>query len=332
MTTQRKLRAGILGAARIAPAALIAPARASNAVSVEAVAARDTGRAEEFARVHSIARVLPGYMALVSDPDIDLVYNALPISEHARWSEAALRCGKHVLCEKPLAMNANEAQRILDASSADARLIEAFHCRYHPAYETLSQWLQEPRCGAVTSISAHFNVGIADDGSDIRYRPELGGGAMMDLGCYPLMWALFVMGVEPVAVEASARMTASGVDESMHATLHFDSGARADLSCSMAAQESFANQLSVMSEHTRIDFDNPLLPQDGRLARRVANQVDVATLDSATTYEHQLASVAAALLNNTALPTEGDALIRQQRTLDRIYEAAGLSALRYRRI
>ncbi|MFK7887855.1 MAG: Gfo/Idh/MocA family protein [Gammaproteobacteria bacterium] len=330
IAAESPLRVGILGAAQIVPAALIEPASELSMVTIAAIAARDPARAAQFAAEHLIPRVADDYAQLVADPAIDLIYNALPISEHARWSEAALRAGKHVLCEKPLAMNRDEVQRMLQAASPQARLIEAFHCRYHPAYDTLLDWLRDPAAGAVVSISAHFNVGITDDGSNIRYRPALGGGAMMDLGCYPVLWALLAAGAEPAEVEASAVMTASGVDESMHATLHFEQGAKAHLSCSMDPRESFTNALRIATDHSHIEFDNPLLPQQGRLMRRLGEHEESVKIDSGSTYAHQLERVARALIHSEPLPTESEALLVQQRTLDRIYAAADLTHLRYR--
>lgn len=127
------LRIGVLGAARIAPMALIGPAKRSAEVVVAAVAARENLRAAAFASKHGIARVHDNYEALVADPDLDAIYNPLPNSLHGRWTRAALAAGKHVLCEKPFAANAAEAREVADlAATSDRVVMEAFHYRYHP--------------------------------------------------------------------------------------------------------------------------------------------------------------------------------------------------------
>ncbi|BAW08435.1 Gfo/Idh/MocA family oxidoreductase [Nocardia seriolae] len=133
MSDTVQLRIGILGAANIAPNALIGPARRSPEVVVAAVAARDRARAEEFARRHGIERVYGGYEELVAAPDLDAVYIPLPNGLHGRWIRAALAVGKHVLCEKPFTANAAEAREIAELANASDRVVmEAFHYRYHP--------------------------------------------------------------------------------------------------------------------------------------------------------------------------------------------------------
>src|SRR3954468_11300116 len=127
------LRIGVLGAARITPTALVRPAGRVPDVVVSAVAARDPLRAKAFADKHSIPRVVPDYAALVADPDVDAIYNPLPNGLHAQWTERALAAGKHVLCEKPFAANADEARRVLAAQEGTGLVVlEAFHYRYHP--------------------------------------------------------------------------------------------------------------------------------------------------------------------------------------------------------
>src|SRR5260370_3942500 len=133
MATKRPLRFGILGAARIAPEALIKPAQKSADAEVVAIAARDPARAREFADAHKIPRVLATYEDLINDPELDAIYNPLPNSLHCEWTIAALRAGKHVLCEKPLASNAEEAARMTQAANETGKILgEAFHYRYHP--------------------------------------------------------------------------------------------------------------------------------------------------------------------------------------------------------
>ncbi len=328
MSALDPVRIGCLGAARIAPAALVYPAHVRGDVELIAVAARDEARATAFAAQHGFAEALPDYDSVVSHPDIDLIYNPLPIDAHAPWTLKALEAGKHVLCEKPFAMNANEARAMIDAATRNGRrVIEAFHHRYHPAFQTMLDWIDDGRIGAVKEIDAVFNVAISDKaGAEIRHQPVRGGGAFMDLGCYPLSWALSVVDAAPVAVDASATLTPRGVDEAMTARLQFASGAAARLSASMAMDKNFESRLTVTGESDVIEFVNPVQPHRGASLRLKSGEgVPVARL---STYTYQLGAVVDALSSGEELPTEGAATLRQQETIDAIYAAAGLSHLR----
>lgn len=205
------LRIGILGAAGIAPAAVIRPARRRTVVEVVAVASRRAASARQFAESHRIDRFYSDHFALLSDPGIDLIYNALPPSEHARWSIAALKAGKHVLCEKPFAMNADEAAQMLEAAqSTGNRLIEAFHDRYHPLSAELDAVKASGALGEILSLQADFSTSNPFDPASLRHDPRLGGGSLMDLGCYPVHWVRAFMNEEPKVVRASGSLNPPG--------------------------------------------------------------------------------------------------------------------------
>src|SRR5512143_3841429 len=157
--TDTPLRIGILGAARIAPMALVRPARQVPEAAILAVAARDPVRAQKFAHTHGIARVHPSYDALLADPEIDAVYNPLPNSLHCEWTIRALEAGKHVLCEKPLASNAAEAERMAAVAQQTGRvLVEAFHWRYHPLAARMRAILDSGELGTLRHIETHFCI------------------------------------------------------------------------------------------------------------------------------------------------------------------------------
>jgi predicted dehydrogenase len=319
---------GLLGAARITAKALVHPARVTPQCRLVAVAARDQGRAEAYASKHDVAEVLASYEEVISAPSVDLVYNPLPINLHAEWTIKALQAGKHVLCEKPFAMNMEEAKAMLAAAEMSGkRLIEAFHYRYHPAFETCLAWLASDEIGEVREIHAAFDVHIKDNGTEIRHRVETGGGAMMDLGCYPLHWALTIMGEAPIATDASATLTPSGVDETLSANLTFASGAHAHLTTNMAAGTPFRADLKLIGTKGEIEFINPLTPHQGARLRASAGRE--AEISPISTYTYQLASVLRAIQLGTSLPTEGSMILRQQQALDEVYSAAGLRHLRY---
>jgi len=322
---------GILGAARIADKAVIDPARVVPQCQITALAARDRARAEAFAAKHRIGSVLDTYDQVIASDAVDLVYNPLPINLHAEWTIKALEAGKHVLCEKPFAMNVDEARAMLEAAKKSGkRLIEAFHYRYHPAFETCLAWLAADEIGTLKEIHAVFDVEIKDNGTEIRHRVETGGGAMMDLGCYPLQWALATTGEAPSEVSASAKLTAVGVDQSLKADLTFPSGVVAHLQTDMGPGARFKAEMKLVGTTGEIDFINPLAPHHsfvpGRLTSSTGRDAEISKI---STYAYQLASVVRAIQLDTPLPTEGEMILRQQQALDEIYTAAGLRHLRY---
>jgi predicted dehydrogenase len=328
------LRIGILGAARVATYALLAPARLVPRVRVTAIAARDVARARSFAATHDIPRVEADYDALVASAEVDAVYVALPAALHATWTERALAKGKHVLCEKPFASNAGEAERMVRvAIDRGLVLVEAFHWRYHPLADRIGTLVAQGEIGALRSIDAGFEVGV--EPSDIRYDLALGGGALMDLGCYPVQWARFVVacqdGVEPLeALPAVARAEAvegpRGVDVAMTADLGFRGDVRATIHCSMAEGLPYRSWLHARGERGELRVDNPLAPQLGHSVRvEGATGAWTEEVAGGASHTHQLERFAAAALDTAPMPTGGADAIATMRVIDAIYRAAGLS-------
>ena len=229
----RPLRLGILGAANIARAftAGVAP---SKVVTVAAVASRDAGKAEAFARECGIPRSIGSYEALLADPEIDAIYNPLPNSLHAEWSIRALEAGKHVLCEKPLAMNVGEVRAMFAAAAKAGRhLVEAYPYRAQPQTLKLRELLAEGAIGKVRLIRSSFGVAFSDP-ANIRLIPDVGGGSLLDAGSYSVSLALLAAGERPARAHAMAAWGETGVDLSVAATLVFPSGALAQISSSFA--------------------------------------------------------------------------------------------------
>ncbi len=207
------VRIGVLGAARIAPAALLKPARNVARAEVVAIAARDPARAEKFATKHGVPAVFADYMALIDAPDIDAIYNPLPNGLHAQWTTAALEAGKHVLCEKPLTANAAEAEQLGAVAQRTGRvLMEAFHWRYHPLAQRMVEIVRGGELGPLRHVSASLCFPLPLF-SDIRYRYDLGGGALMDAGCYTVHIVRTLGGEEPEVVprcRSCVRPTSTG--------------------------------------------------------------------------------------------------------------------------
>src|SRR4051812_23349375 len=197
------VRIGVLGAARIVKSALLVPARSTSGVEVTAIAARSEDRARAYARTHGIRRVHASYDALLADEDIDAVYIPLPAALHGRWMRRTIEVGKHVLCEKPFTANADEAAEIAAlAAGTDRVVMEAFHSRLHPLWARLRQIVDSGALGEVRTARASFCAPIPP-GKDIRWQVPLGGGALMDLGVYPVGLLRHLLG-EPRGLSADA--------------------------------------------------------------------------------------------------------------------------------
>lgn len=215
------LRIGILGAARIAPQALVKSAQGNVEAVVAAVAARDGARAQAFAAKHGISRVHSSYEALIADPTLDAVYIPLPNGLHGRWTQATLTAGKHVLCEKPFTANAAEADEIAQlAATTDRVVMEAFHYRYHPLTLRIEQIIASGELGTLQRVETSMRFPLPKF-SDIRYNYALAGGATMDAGCYAVHMARTFGGGTPEVVSAQAKRRDSEVDRAMTASCVF---------------------------------------------------------------------------------------------------------------
>ena len=320
-----RLRLGILGAARIAPDALIKPASLSKRAEVVAIAARDPERARSFAEQHGIEQVDASYEALIRNPKVDAVYNPLPAGLHAEWTLKALAAGKPVLCEKPFAANASEAEQMV-AAATDSGLVvlEAFHCRYHPLAKRILEVVGSGVLGDIQHLEGAFCVPIPDR-ADIRYNLPLGGGATMDLGCYPIHWCRMVAGSEPIVLAGEVRQEPMGIDVAMTAELRFPGDVRCAVRCSMAAEAMLEARLRVEGSRGELTVDNPLAPHLGhRLRVRVDGDERIEQGEGGTTYDHQLGAFVAAVVDGEEQPTGGEDAIANMRVIDAVYRAAGL--------
>ncbi len=315
-------RIGVLGAAGIAPAAVIRPAmRRSDAEVVAVASRRDAGA---YAAKHRIARAFGSYEALLADPEIDLVYNALPPSAHAEWSIAALEAGKDVLCEKPFTMDAAEAEQVVaTAARTGHRVIEAFHDHYHPLQGWVRRFLASGTIGRPRTVEAVFDGANPFDPASIRHAPELGGGALMDLGCYPVHWVRSLFG-EPDVTGAEATRNPLGADLTIRADLAFRSGVTGAIAASMAPDVTLRSDLTVQGERGTLTVRNLVFPSQGHSIRVEIDGLPSAfTVGGRETYDHQLDAVLDGLRTGAPLPTEGADPIANMRAIDAIYAAAG---------
>ncbi len=318
----KTMRIGLLGASKVATYAVIAPAREIEGVKVTAVAARDFRRASAYAVTHGIERVLPSYSALFADPDIDLIYVGSPPRVHAEQAIAAIKCGKPVLVEKPFAFSAAEARSVETiARQANVPVFEAMHSPHHRLFLRILEIVDSGVLGRLCTIDAMFETPVkAED--PIRWRRDLGGGALMDLGVYPLAWVRRIAGEEFKVDSASAEMV-SEVDASFVANLIFPDGLVARIASSMVAPKMNA-QLHIEGTGGSLTVTNPLAPQNGHeIVLETRGEIYRETVVGPSTYAAQLAAVRATILEGADFLHEPGDFVHSMVAVERIRDAMG---------
>jgi D-xylose 1-dehydrogenase (NADP+, D-xylono-1,5-lactone-forming) len=251
------LRWGILGTARI-NRRLVPAFKASRRGQLAAIASRDKARAGAHARDYDIPRAIEGYQALVDDPSIDAVYIPLPNTQHVRWTLAAIAAGKHVLCEKPLVLDPHDVDRIAAAAAAAGVIVEeGFMYRHEPMTAKVVSLLNDGAIGAVRAIVSGFTFALEGD-RNIRLDPALGGGALWDVGSYPVTYAQLIAGHEPKVAFGIAHWTSRGVDDEFMGMLRFDQGLTANIYASFRAEH--RTWLEVLGTSGALTVPNPFRP------------------------------------------------------------------------
>ncbi len=348
------VRIGILGSARISDTALIAAARRVPEVTVAAVAARDLSRAEAVALRHGIPLAYGSYDELIADPGIDAIYNPLPNSLHGPWTLQAITAGKHVLCEKPFASNEAEAALVAEAADASGLVVmEAMHYRYHPLIRRLREAVGT--LGPIRHIQCWTSF-VIESPADIRYDYALGGGALMDGGCYALDCMRLLAGEEdgdPQVTAALADTLPDGlVDRAMAARLAFASGATGWLESAFTRDGEFRADVHLTCENGTAWVRNFIMAHDGQLAVRpdraaedraaedraagegasaagtVTDAPDMGAAGTAgngdTTYAWQLRAFTQAIKTGVPVETSAAHAVTTMRLIDNVYRAAGL--------
>jgi predicted dehydrogenase len=319
------MRIGILGAARIAPAAVIKPARSVAEATIASVAARDPAKAAAFAAKHGIPTTHPSYDALVEDDEIDAIYNPLPNGLHAHWTTRALEAGKHVLCEKPFTNNADEAVEVGAVAERTGKVaVEAFHYRYHPLAARMLEIVESGELGAIERVETWMCFPLPRF-SDIRYQYELGGGALMDAGCYAVHMARLLGRGEPEVVRASAKLHSPDIDRAMEADMRFPSGASGHVRCSMWSSSLLSMGVRVTGSEEVLRVINPTVPQlYHRLSVKGAGGSRVEHLTRRATYDYQLEAFCATVLRGAPTLTPPSDSVANMTVIDSIYEASGM--------
>lgn len=322
------LKIGILGAARIAPPAIIEPASHFQDIEIASIAARNPTKAHAFAKKYHISHIHASYESLISDPAIDIIYNPLPNSLHAHWTIEALKNGKHVLCEKPIASNTEEAMLMAKVAQETGMILaEAFHYRYHPMAQRMKALFDQREIGDIVHIESAFCVRNWNL-KDIRYRLDLAGGALMDLGCYPIHLLRFLTGMEPTVVKAKAYQAQKWVDRYMEADLLFSNGMTAHIYCSMLSVKILRNHAKMKGTSGNITIKNPFvphvnMPKNHILINKKGTQAVKEHIDAHSTYFYQLEAFKKAIQKGIPLPTHPEDALANMKVIDAIYEKAG---------
>lgn len=318
MTDQ--IRWGILSTANIGRKRVIPGIqRAANGV-VAAVASRDHNRAAAFAADMGIPRAYGTYEELLQDPDIDTIYNPLPNSHHAEWAIRSAEAGKPMLCEKPLARDAAEAQGMVEAFASRGILFaEAFMYRFHPQHQHVRQLIASGAIGALNMIQATFSFDITGREDDIRLKADLAGGALMDIGCYCVNVMRFITGEEPEAVQAMAR-AGKEVDETLTGLLAFPSGTLGHFDCSFRA--TVTNTYEVRGPKGRIVVDTAFTPdwqQDAVIHYYHGQEHEIITVPAVDQYQLMVEDFGAALLNGRPPRFDPQDAVQNMAVIDRLY-------------
>ena len=295
------LRWGILGPGRIAPRLVRAVGSTARARLV-AVASRDADRAAAFAAQHGIPRAFGSYDDLVAAPDVDVVYVSLPNHLHAAWTIRALAAGKHVLCEKPIALSVAEVDAIASAAARAGRIaVEAFMYLHHPQIHRAIELARGGALGPLELVNGTFSFLLASPG-DARANPAMGGGSLWDVGCYPVSLARRIAGEEPDRVGAFARFDERGVDRTFVGQLHFPGGLLAQFDSGFAAPD--RERIEIVGRDATLVLQSPFLPApDGPAPSvalwrgREATSIEVASVDQ---YAAEVEDLTSAILDGTS--------------------------------
>ena len=328
MTAHEPVRWGILGAANIALSKVIPAMQHSSHTPVVAIASRDLAKAQRAADALGISRAYGSYEELIADPDVEAIYNPLPNHLHVPWTLRAAEAGKHVLCEKPLALSRAEAQQLVEVRDRmGVQIGEAFMVRAHPQWAAVRELIAEGRIGELRLVAGHFSY-FRRDPNDIRSRLDWGGGALMDIGCYPITLSRWLFGEEPDHVIAVLdRDPDTYVDRLASALLRFPSG-QASFTC--ATQLVPYEVMQVHGTEGRIEIEIPfnaladhecrLLIDDGR--QFAGAGAETITLPAVDHYRLQGERFSEAVRGVGAVPVSLEDAIGNMSVIDALFESA----------
>ncbi|MDR9854647.1 Gfo/Idh/MocA family oxidoreductase [Paenibacillus sp. VCA1] len=318
----KKLKWGILGCAGIAKGSVIPGVQNSSLNEVYAIASRELDKAKKTAEERNIPVAYGSYKELLQDPSIDVVYIPLPNHLHKEWTIRAAQAGKHILCEKPLALNEAEATEMAEAAAeAGVYLSEAFMYRYHPRYDMIRDLISSGAIGEIRGIRGAFTFNNAGDINNVRYKKEWGGGSIYDVGCYPIHAARMLLGKEPVAATVNAFFSAEHGDVDMMASglIEFDGSVALTFDCGMWA--AFRNPLEILGTDGIIELPSAFVGSDNfyLIANGERKEIEVPNVNA---YSLQADHLAHAIIHRSPLRFEPADAIHNMRVIDACLRSA----------
>jgi xylose dehydrogenase (NAD/NADP) len=320
MKGNQKIRWGILGCANIAIKAVIPAIQKSKSGESVAIASRDIKKAQEVANELGIEQAYGSYEALLDDETIDAIYIPLPNHLHKEWTMKAAEAGKHVLCEKPLALNQLEAQEMVEKClQAGVRLGEAFMYRHHPRYERIKEIIQSGEIGTVRSLHGAFTFNNAADKGNIRYKADMGGGSIYDVGCYPINAARYLLGKEPVAATVQAFFSPEHdqVDMMASGLLEFPESVGVTFTCGMWAD--FQNTLQILGTDGKIELPSAFLyssAENANFTVTVKGETRVENVPDVNQYTLQIDEFGESILTDTPLRFQPEDAVANMKVID----------------
>jgi predicted dehydrogenase len=249
---------GLLSTARI-NRSLITPLRASERNQLVAVASRTQESADKYARAWKIPRAYGTYEALLADPEIDVIYNPLPNHLHAGWTIKAVEAGKHVLCEKPLALSVQEVDAMQAAAHKHGRVVaEAFMYRHHPQTLKVQELVKDGSLGTIKLVRGSFSFVLSREG-DVRLDPAMGGGSIWDVGCYPISYARSILGADPLEAFGWQVTGPTGIDETFVGQMRFANDVLMHFDCSFVIP--FHAFMEIVGSEGRLSIPQPFKPE-----------------------------------------------------------------------
>lgn len=320
----RKLRIGILSTANIGMKKVTPAMQRGQHTEVVAIASRTQARADAAAKQLGIPAAHGSYEALLADPNVDAIYNPLPNHGHVPWSIRAIQAGKHVLCEKPIALTSAEAGALIAAAKQHPRIkvMEAFMYRHHPQWIRAKQIVAEGGIGALRTVHSFFSYYNADP-ANVRNKAEIGGGGLMDIGCYNISLSRFLFGAEPARVVGLVEFDPTfKTDRLASGMLDFGAGT-ATFTCS--TQLSSYQRVNIYGTEGRVEIEIPFnAPPDKpcRIWHQRGSDVTEIVFPVCDQYTLQGDAFALAVLNDTPVPTPLEDALANMRVLERVLQSA----------
>ena len=320
----RKIRWGVISTANIGMSEVLPAMQKGKYSQVSAISSRDLVKARQAAQQLGIEKAYGSYEELLADPSIEAVYNPLPNHLHVLWSIKALEAGKHVLCEKPLGMDAADARRLLDAARRhpELKVMEAFMYRHHPQWKLAQQIVKSGQLGEMRSVHAFFNY-FLDDPANVRNMADIGGGGLLDVGCYAVSLSRLVFEAEPrrafAALDLDPRFN---TDRLTAGILEFEQGI-ASFTC--ATQLSDFQQVNILGTSGRLELEIPFnapIDKPVYVNLHTANGRQAFEVEACDQYTIQGDLFSQAILENKPVPTPLEDAIANMAAIDALFESA----------